>query len=92
MAHAGSHGVEVAVEGGGGGGDDAGGVVGIVVVVGGARVGEGVVLRLASSSAAMSAAEGEDGAAGEGLAIVWVGSPEREREVLLPGRWAAAAG
>lgn len=90
MAHAGSHGVEVAVEGGGGGGDDAGGVV--VVVCGGARVGEGIVLRLASSSAAMSAAEGEDGAAGEGLAIVWVGRPEREREVLLPGRWAAAAG
>jgi hypothetical protein len=90
LAHAGSHGVEVAVGGGGGGGDDAGGVVGFVV--GGARVCEGVVLRLASSSAAMSAAEGEDGAAGEGLAIVWVGRPEREREVLLPGRWAAAAG
>jgi len=91
LAHAGSHGVEVAVGGGGDGGDDAGGVV-VVVGGGGARVGEGVVLRLASSSAAMSAAEGEDGAAGEGLAIVWVGRPEREREVLLPGRWAAAAG
>ena len=75
------------------GGEVEGGGVVVVVVGGGggARVGEGVSLRLAASSAAaMSAAEGDAGAAGEGLASVWVGRPEREREFLL-GRWAAAA-
>ena len=84
MAHWGSHGVEEAPGGGGdaGGGGDVGGG-------GGAGVGEGV-LRLAASSAAMSAGVGDGWGAGGGLfVIVWVGRPERERELLLR-RWAAA--
>ena len=91
MAHWGSHEVEEVLPLGG---EVEGGGVVVVVVGGGgggARVGEGVSLRLAASSAAaMSAAEGDAGAAGEGLASVWVGRPEREREFLLR-RWAAAA-